>query len=208
MFRLPTQVAKPHPDCPPPPPPTPMEHLLAAELLTPAVQSIDFRFGHIAVMPAGFREVAQALIERRITIEVNQAELEAHKGNVKGGTPLGMYDVRCNRIVVPKHNMFENHEDKVTLVHEATHAVQDRMKQLISAVQDEGAAQVAEVWYRKEAGIPLDTKHPIVLEVGEAMHARRHEKPVIATNMEIYRMNFVVRMVGGIADDAHVMDGF
>ncbi|MEM9032142.1 MAG: hypothetical protein AAGB18_05800 [Pseudomonadota bacterium] len=204
MFRIPGQNVQSV--VPAKPPPTPMEHGLAALLLSPPVQSIDFRFGHINVMPSGYRAVAQALIDRRVTIDVNPEELNAIK--LPGGPPDGMYVVTENRIVVPRHNMFDDPEDIVTLFHEATHVVQDRMKQVISAVQDEGAAQVAEVWFLKEMGFSLATKHEMVLEVGEAMHARRQGKPVVASQTEIYRMNHVVRQVGGIPDVALVMDGF
>lgn len=188
-------------------PKSPMEHQLAALLLTPIVQGIDLRYGHVGIMPAGYRMVAEALFQGRIRIDVKPEELKQHQ--LKGGTPLGMYDAKTNRIVVPRHDMMETEKGRVTLVHEAGHAIQDRKVQVISSVQSEGATQAAEVWFMIESGISTHKKNPIVLEVGAAMHGRRFSgKPVIATQNEIYRMNFAVMTVGGIADGASINDGF
>ena len=187
--------------------PSPMEFRLAGLLLSPLVQAIDLRYGHVAIMPAGYRLVAEALFQHRIRIEVNPDELAKHK--LKGGSPLGMYDGKTNRIVVPRHNMFESEEGVTTLFHEATHAIQDRQPMVISSVQAEGATQVAEVWFLLETGFSTAKKNSIVMEVGSAMHGRRvSEKPVVATNNEVFRMNFAVMTVGGIADGASVGDGF
>ncbi len=186
----------------------PMEHLLAAFLMTPVVQGIDFRFGHMSVLPAGYRAVAEALFKGAITIEVDPVRLAGIKTET-GGSISAMYVHPDNLIVVPRHDMMTDDEDRVTLFHEATHASQDRIKQVVSRVQDEGATQVAEMWLRLDSNISVDKKNEIVREVGTAMHARRGTSfPVVATENEIYRMNFVVRTVGGIVDGPLIYDGY
>ncbi len=153
-------LRQPLPGFPPVPalPKSPMEHQLAALLLTPIVQGIDLRYGHVGIMPAGYRMVAEALFQGRISIEVKPEELKQHQ--LKGGTPLGMYDAKTNRIVVPRHDMMETEKGRVTLVHEAGHAIQDRKVQVISSVQSEGAVQAAEVWFMLESGISTHKKEP------------------------------------------------
>lgn len=186
----------------------PMEHLLAVFLLTPVVQGIDFRFGHMAVMPAGYRAVAEALFRGVVTIDVDPVRLNAVK-TATGGDVSAMYVHADNLIVVSRHDMMEDDEGRVILFHEATHASQDRIKQVVSRVQDEGATQVAEMWLRLDSGISVAEKNEIVREVGTSMHGRRGTSvPVTATQNEIYRMNFVVRTVGGIVDGPLIYDGY
>lgn len=125
---------------------------LAALLRSPAVQSINFKLGHVVVTPHIFSTVADALQACRLKIYLEPEYLKS-----KGASAA--YSLYVNAFRFKSERVLDTAVGRGYAVHEAVHAGLDADAKQTAALHDEGAAFIAEFWYRiKTTGVGSSKK--------------------------------------------------
>ena len=120
-------------------------HPIATILQSPEVQAISFTFGAATILPADFRDVAQKIVDGKITIAMDPARLT----NVGAEAE---YDSGTNVLTLKGAVDPADPYSAGNAVHEAVHAALDNKGRSLPLREDEGAAYVAQVWYLANRG--------------------------------------------------------
>ncbi len=158
-----------------------LSHRLANLLLTPAVQTINFRFGHVHVFPSHFRAVAAAVRAGTLSVAFDPVRL-ATEGS------LAEYDSGNDTFSFQSDMVMETAGGRATAVHEASHACADFRNRDTAIRHEEGAAHICEAWYLLNCGIDPTTAHlpANVIKAATDMRDRALPSvPVRATGTEI-----------------------
>jgi hypothetical protein len=153
-------------------------------LLSQACQRINFRWGRLHVTGKAFRAVVLALIDSRIDIfEANGVD---HKLDPDAEAS---YFGRSESIVIRPHLNLHRISNQRTIVHEATHAIQDDQLSdvWVWSLDDEATAYIAE-WlfvihaspnpdHLRSKPDPKDPIEVIALEIARALAGRPGASP-------------------------------
>lgn len=129
---------------------------IANLLMGNVVQRIGFTIAGHDISPGGFMVIAMSLAtaespgmpgHRPHTMSVQiSTDLPPHAG--------AAYHAWSNAIQVPRANYGTTHRDRVTLVHEAVHAIFDYQRIRLGAMREEAAAYIADAMYESMLGFP------------------------------------------------------
>ncbi len=158
-----------------------LEHRFANLLVSPAVQAISFRFGHVHVLPEHFRAVAEGLRDGTLSVTFNPVALAASGS-------LAEYDSGPNTFSFQSDRVLESAQGRATAIHEASHAVADFRVGDTAIRHEEGAAHICEAWYLLNIGEnPAAALPANVVAAATAMRSRAASggRPVRATASEI-----------------------
>ena len=118
---------------------------IATILQSPEVQAISFSFGAATILPADFRDVAQKIVEGKITIAMDAARLTNAGAEAE-------YDSGTNIMTLKAAVDPADPYSAGNAVHEAVHAALDNKGRSLPLREDEGAAYVTHVWYLANCG--------------------------------------------------------
>jgi len=157
-----------------------LEHRLANLLIDKNVQQISFKFGHVQVLPADFRKVADGLRSGKLKVTFNPTQLAAN-GSV------AEYDGGTNSFVFESDAVLDDSAGRAAAIHEASHAVADLRTGSTAIRHEEGAAHICEAWYLLNMGSdPTANFSTAVVDAAKAMRKRAEKKrPTRATSGEI-----------------------
>lgn len=118
---------------------------IATLLQSAEVQSISFTFGAATILPADFREVAQTLVDGKITPAMDAARLTREGAGAEYRSDINALTLKA--AVDPADPYSAGNA-----VHEAVHAALDNKGRSLPLRDDEGAAYIAQVWYLANCG--------------------------------------------------------
>ncbi|RVT85241.1 hypothetical protein DXV76_05570 [Rhodobacteraceae bacterium CCMM004] len=182
----------------------PLSHAIAALLMTPVVQSIQFRFGYYKRTAKDWTAMAEALMQRRVRVRVDAAAVtDIGDQTAAFYEPWGRDGVPRDTIVFPNHDTLSTPVGRATAIHECSHAIRDMRGGPDARLHDESAAYICGIWYQfateGQAAIPGDAAEARVLqEVVSALFQREpgREGVVRAQASEVNAMRAAVRRLG------------
>lgn len=129
-----------------------------------AIQKISFTFDGITVSPSDYARISRAIVSGKINIAIDKK---------LGGDRAGAsYRHKKNLISVPFLPYGIYPKEKVTIVHECTHAILDMHRIRTTSLKDEVVAYVADSIFHLAAGFEFTTKsriHPISVAIARDM---------------------------------------
>lgn len=157
-----------------------MQGLVTNILLSPAAQKIDFRLGSIHVDGAGLGEVAASTYFAVLGFKGVKV-VQERQSEGSGGS----YDNKTNTLSLPNTRRFGTSTyDKMTIVHEAIHAMHDmagstwfseRGSMFTTAAENEAAAYVGGALYTLYSSSETFTKspHDLAFAIAKSIAGRR-----------------------------------
>jgi hypothetical protein len=128
---------------------------IAAILQSAEVQAISFTFGAATILPADFRDLAQKIVEGKITIAMDPVRLSKDGSGAE-------YNSDTNTLTLKRSVDPTDRYSAGNVVHEAVHAVLDNKGRNLPLLEDEGAAYVTQIWYLANCGEdPARTPEPL-----------------------------------------------
>lgn len=118
---------------------------IADLLISEEVKKINLVLDHVVVSTCRYQVVASAIRQGRIDVVYNKQTLDQDGA-------VAMYLGDKNVLILPELRIFSNAAGLGWIVHECTHASLDAQKQRTSAILEEAAAFMAQIWYQIERG--------------------------------------------------------
>jgi len=128
---------------------------IANLLMAGPVQRIGFRIGGHDITPGGFTVIGMSLATADVALP--GARRRAMSVRISEHLPphaAAAYHANDNSIHVPTAGYGGTHRQRLTLVHEAVHAIFDFQRIRLNAIQEEAAAYIADAMYSSLLGFP------------------------------------------------------
>ena len=117
---------------------------IADLLISEEVKKINFVLDHVVVSARRYQIVASAIRRGgRIEIVYDKQTLDQEDA-------IAMYISEENKLILPEQRILTNYRGFGWIVHECTHVSLDAQKQRTSAILEEAAAFIAQIWYQIE----------------------------------------------------------
>ncbi|MEY1555471.1 hypothetical protein AB3Y40_07520 [Yoonia sp. R2331] len=180
-----------------------LSHRLADLLISPAVQTINFRLGHVHVFPSHFRAVSDALRDGRVAVNFEPARLTAEGSDAE-------YDSGANAFAFASDGVLDTALGRATAIHEASHAGADFLKKGTAIRQEEGAAFICEAWYLLNTGVDPASSDVPANTIAAARAMRDRCLPSVPVNASANEINTVRRDMAnrGYENAFYGNDGF
>lgn len=168
------------------------------ELLVGArVQEINFDFGSVLVHAFHFKEIARLFVNRLqdkgIHVVVHPVFLFEEKAEA-------IYMSEFDSLYFESTNVLDDDEGRAVAVHECVHAVCDYRRRATAIRSEEGAAMLAEAWYRLTSDdvVVFDGFGDAVWEIADRLRNRWRATgvPVPLRNSEINAMRLEAARAG------------
>ncbi len=181
--------------------PLPLSHRIANLLLSDEVQQISFRFGHVITLPEGFRKVADAIRDGRVSVSADAT------GVPSGATAA--YNQFTNVLHFGAPSILDSADGRGTTVHECRHAVSDVIARKTAMRHEEAACFIAESWYLQNIGAPRNAGITQSLwDIATALRGRAARgRPVTATGAEINAGRRAVAVEYAYENEHYSFDG-
>lgn len=179
-----------------------LQHRFANLLIGDAVQKISFKFGHVHVLPAHFRKVADALRDGSLKVAFDPVRLAAESS-------VAEYDTGSNVFTFVGDGVLDTAKGRAVAIHEASHAVADLRTGTTAIRHEEGAAHICEAWYLLNVGGDLtgDLSSEVV-SAATAMRLRAAQaRPVRASSHEVNSVRRNMARIG-YENEFYGNDGF
>lgn len=118
---------------------------IRALLLTPRVQEINFDFGSVLVHSQHFREISRRFVDRLGDRGIHTI---VHPSLLIEDDAGAVYISENDAMYFELSDLLDDEEGRSTAIHELVHAVCDYRRRVTAVRSEEGAAILAEVWYR------------------------------------------------------------
>ncbi len=168
-----------------------IENRFANLLISASVQQISFRLGHVHVLPAHFRAVADALRDGTLSVTFNPTALAADGS-------LAEYDSGSDTFTFLGDTVLDTAHGRAVAIHEASHAVADFRVGDTAIRHEEGAAHICEAWYLLNIGAdPSATLPAEVVTAATGMRERAAQgRPVRGTATDINSVRRAMARLG------------
>lgn len=155
-------------------------------LVGPRVQEINFDFSSVLVHAVHFKEVARMFVsglhDKGIHVVVHPVFLFGEKAQA-------IYMSAYDSFYFESSEVLEDDEGRAVAVHECVHAVCDYRRRNTAIRSEEGAAMLAEAWYRLTSDdvVVFDGLGDVIWEVADRLRKRwlATRLPVPLRNSEI-----------------------
>ena len=117
-------------------------------LRRPEVAEINFNFGSVQVHARSFREISALFSER---LDRPGLKVVVHPSLLIEENAGAMYISAYDTIYVKSFNVLETAAGRGTAIHECVHAISDYRARNTAVRSEEGAAMLAEAWFRQVA---------------------------------------------------------
>lgn len=117
-------------------------------LLRPEVAEISFNFGSVQVHAQSFREIAGLFTER---VDGAGLKVVVHPSFLVEENAGAMYISASDTIYVKSFAALDTAAGRGTAIHECVHAISDYRARSTAIRSEEGAAMLAEAWFRQAA---------------------------------------------------------
>lgn len=143
-------------------------------LRTEAVGEINFNFGSVQVHSRSFREISELFTERQ---GGEGLKVMVHPSLLIKENAGGLYMSEHDTIYVERFDLLDDSRGRGAAVHECVHAICDYRSRSTAVRSEEGAAYIAEAWYRQAdpADEPIIFNQPqaeVMLDVATSVRTR------------------------------------